>query len=185
MEHIEYEERVLINETDYQKIIADIKNMNKPYVVSFIENIYLDNDSRFINNHHMMLRIRTINNKDQELTLKMKNPDLSTREINETLSKHPIIDKELNNEFDSYHEVARLVTERIEIELDDYLLVLDKNIYHGIIDFDIEIEAKTQQKAYELIKMYCKRYNLEYKNDYKVKSRRAIEMALKKDEVAH
>ena len=181
MEHIEYEERVLINENDYQKIITDIKNMKKPFVASLIENVYLDNASHYINDHKMMLRIRTTNGQEKELTLKMKNPDHSTREINETLGHHPIIDKELNNKFSEYHEVARLVTERIEVEIDDYLLVVDKNSYHGIIDFDIEIEAKTQQKAHELIKMYCEKYHLTYREDYKVKSRRAIEIALKKD----
>ena len=34
--------------------------------------------------------------------------------------------KELNNEFDSYYEIARLVTDRVEVQYDDYLFVLDK-----------------------------------------------------------
>ena len=102
MEHIEYEERVLINENDYQKIITDIKNMKKPFAASLIENVYLDNASHYINDHKMMLRIRTTNGQEKELTLKMKNPDHSTREINETIKHHPIIDKELNNKFSSF-----------------------------------------------------------------------------------
>ena len=174
MEHIEYEERVLIREEDYLKILEDIKREGLPFTNLHIENIYLDNDKHSIKSHKMVLRIRTINNNEQELTLKVKNEDGSCNEINETLNNHPLIDKELNNEFDSYYEIARLATDRVEVQYDDYLFVLDKNYYHGVIDFDIEIEANSQQKALEIIKKYCKKYNLEYKSNYVSKSRRAI-----------
>ena len=99
MEHIEYEERVLIREEDYLKILEDIKREGLPFTNLHIENIYLDNDKHSIKSHKMVLRIRTINNKEQELTLKVKNEDGSCHEINETLNSHPLIDKELNNEF--------------------------------------------------------------------------------------
>lgn len=183
MEIIEYEERVLIKEADYKKVINDIKNEGRCFRAFHIENIYLDNKEEFIYKNRMMLRIRIIDNKEQELTLKIKNPDGSNREINETLNKHPIIDKELDNRFNEYQEIAKLVTERIEVPYDDYLLVIDKNMYHGVIDYDIEIEAKSQQKALELIKKYCKSYNLAYDPKYPTKSHRAISLAKKKDEV--
>ena len=179
MEHIEYEERVLIKEADYLKILEDIKRDNVPFISSYIENIYLDSDDHFIKENKMAFRIRTINHKEQELTLKRKNKDNSCVEINETLDKHPLIDKALNNRFSEFHEIARLATERVEVQYDDYLLVVDKNYYHGIIDFDIEIEANSQQKALEIIKNYCKKYDLTYKPDYKSKSHRAIEQAKK------
>lgn len=180
MEHIEYEERVLINESDYRKIIDDIKYGNKSYVASHIENIYLDNEDLFIYKNNMMLRIRTTNNDKQELTLKVRNPDGSTREINETLSNHPIIDKLLNNEFETYQRITKLVTDRIELFYDDYVFVLDRNEYENIVDYNIEIEANSQQNAAKLMHFYCQKYNLEYSKDYEVKSHRAIKMAIKK-----
>ena len=179
MKHIEYEERVLITKDDYHKVIDDIKKEGLPYTESFIVNVYLDNKDGYIKTHKRMLRIRTTNNKDVELTLKIKNQDGSCVEINEELEKHPLIDKELPDSFSNYSEVAKLITERIEVQYDDYLLVIDKNSYHGKVDYDIEIEANSQQKAYKIIKNYCKKYNLEYKEDYKSKSHRAIKEAMK------
>lgn len=180
MEHIEYEERVMISESDYHKIIEDIKQSEKPYVTSLIENIYLDNRDLFIYKNKMMLRIRTTNGDNQELTLKVRNPDGSTREINETLSHHPIINELLNNEFESYKEITRLITYRIEIFNEDYTFVLDKNEYENTVDYNIEIEANSQQNAIKLINYYCQKYNLKYSKDYEVKSHRAIKIAIKK-----
>ena len=177
METVEYEERAMISEDDYHKVINDIKKEGIPFVSLHIENIYLDNKESFIFNTNKMLRIRITNNKEKELTLKTRNTDGSTREINETLSCHPIIDKELNNHFSDYQEIAKMVTERIEVQYKDYLLVIDKNIYHGIVDYDLEIEAKSQQKALILVKKCCNLYNLTYDSQYQVKSHRAIARA--------
>ena len=181
MEHIEYEERVLITESDYQKVIADIVKEGRPLRRFHIDNIYLDNEEKFIRTNKMMLRIRLINDDFEELTLKIRNADNSNREINETMESHPLIDKELDNKFDEYFKVAELVTERIEVDYDEYLFVIDKNIYHGKIDYDLEIEAKSQQIAIILIKVYCDKYNLQYDPNYKNKCQRAFEQADKEN----
>jgi len=181
MEHIEYEERVLISKDSYHKILDDIKKESHPFKQLEIENIYLDNDDSFIFKTKKMLRIRTINNKEKELTLKIKNPDNSCIEINETLDKHPIIDKELNGKFNKYHPIAKLKTKRIEVPYEDYLFIIDENHYHDIIDYDIEVETSSQQKAKEIILKYCSKYNLKYDSHYRSKSHRAVE-AVRKDE---
>ena len=178
MKHIEYEERVIISKSDYLKIIEDFSNHSQEKL--FIENIYLDNREQFIYKTKKMLRIRNTNHKKQELTLKIGQPDGSNLEINETLDKHPLIDQKLNNQFGCYKEVLRLVTHRIEIQMDDYLLVIDKNEYNNITDYNIEIEAKSQQKAQEIIKNYCKKYNLIYKENCPTKSQRAFDSYYKK-----
>ena len=174
MEQIEYEERVLIPEDIYLRIIEDAKKDGKPFSHIKIENVYLDNDERFIYKTKKMLRIRNINGSFQELTLKIKNPDGSNREINETLKCHPVIDKQLSNQFETYHPTTKLLTDRIEVQYDEYLLVIDKNEYEDIIDFDIEIEAKSQQKALEVIQKYCGKYHLKYDENYHTKSHRAF-----------
>ena len=174
MEHIEYEERVLITKRDYKKIIADMKKSGKKLSRFQILNIYLDNADSYIYKTRQMLRIRCINSDEVELTLKIKNEDGTTREINEELNNHPIISETLPGEFLDYKQVAELKTDRYEVKYDDYLLVIDQNIYHGIRDFDIEIEADSQEKARDLIGFYCEKYNLTYDPDYKSKSHRAI-----------
>ena len=178
MKNIEYEERVMLKKSDYEKVIEDIKKEGKALRHLNIENIYLDNQEQFIYKTRKMLRIRTTDGTDKELTLKIKNPDNSNIEINETLDNHPLIDKELNNKFSEYKEVARLLTERYEVEYPNYLLVIDKNEYHGIVDYDLEIEAKNQPKAKEIIEFYCKKYYLLFDSHYKTKSHRAIAKAM-------
>ena len=177
MKHIEYEERVMISVNDYLKVIDDVKNEGLPINKLMIENVYLDNVNSFIYNNHMMLRIRNINQKEQELTLKVKTKDGSNLEINETINHHPTIDKYLEGNLSDYIEIAKLETQRIEVQYKDYLLVIDKNKYHGVTDYDLEIESDSQEKSLEIIKQYCIKYNLSFEKDYKSKSRRAIKTA--------
>lgn len=174
MKHIEYEDRVMIKESDYKKVIEDIKKDSKHYVSLHIENIYLDTHDFELQKNHLMLRLRNINNDEQELTLKIRNGQGSHIELNETLKSHPEIDKHLDKRFEEYQEITKLVTDRIEVQHEDYLFVLDKNYYNGIIDYNIEIEAKTFEKAHETLLKYCKKYNLEYKSDYPSKNKRAL-----------
>lgn len=175
MKVIEYEERVLISKSDYEKVIEDMKLSNKRLSYLSIENIYLDNEEKMIRNNGWMLRVRTTNNKDKELTLKYRNSDNSTVEINETLEEHPEIEKTLNYKLEDFQEITRLKTERIEIQFDDYLLVIDKNKYSGIIDYDLEIESDEQTKSKKILEIYCEKYGLLYDSLYKTKSQRAFE----------
>lgn len=180
MKTIEYEERVLLNEADYRKVIEDIEYEGRAYKSFTIENIYLDNDENFIQNNRSVLRIRTTSEGIYELTLKIKQADNSCIEINETVDEHPQIDEKLHRNFDQYKEIARLTTQRIEVEYDDYLLVIDKNFYSDVIDYDLEIEAKSQQFALEILQKYCKKYGIAYDSGYRSKSRRAIAKAKEK-----
>ena len=182
MKHIEYEERVLISESDYKKVIEDVKKEGKPLTYLHIENIYLDDSNSYIRKTKKMLRIRRTNNTCEELTLKMKDADGSTIEINETLERHPIIDKELDNKFEEFHEVIRLTTERIEVQYPNYLFVIDKNMYCGITDYDLEVEADNQANAKKIIEFYCEKYKLQYDPKYKTKSHRAFNAMKEKRE---
>ena len=177
MKTIEYEERVLISKNDYEKVIEDVQLSGKKLVHLSIENIYLDNGECFIKNNGWMLRIRTTNNGQKELTLKIKNPDNSAIEINETLENHKTIDNHIKGNLENYHEIAKLKTDRIEVKYDDYLLVIDRNEYHGIIDYDLEIESNNQEKSRKILENYCEKYHLMYDSNYQVKSARAIKRA--------
>ena len=173
MEHIEYEERVMIEESDYKKVIDDL--MSKGYEIKpfTIENIYLDNNEKIMQQGGMMLRIRNVLDK-QELTLKIRNKDNSNIEINETVDNHPIIDEALNHKFIEFKEVVRLVTQRIELKIDDYLLVIDKNYYRNKIDFNIEVESTSKKAAENHLNQIISQFGIENKKDYISKSRRAI-----------
>ena len=173
MEHIEYEERVMVSENDYKKVIDDLTNAGYKLEPFAIENIYFDNKDFYIDKNGMMLRIRNASQGIHELTLKIRQNE-GVLEINETLNKHPQIDKCLNNKFYEFKPIITLKTKRIEIPIDDYLLAVDKNEYLDVIDYDIEVEANTQQRAKEVMLELCKKYNLQYDVNYKVKSARAF-----------
>ena len=69
---MEYEARVMIDEKTYHLFKeAKIKeSLSYHYIKN--ENIYFDNDDLYLTHHHMVLRIRTIDDKNHELTLKIK-----------------------------------------------------------------------------------------------------------------
>ena len=58
MKHIEYEERMLITENDYKKVIDVLTNAGYKIEPFTIENIYFDNKDFYIDKNGMMLRIR-------------------------------------------------------------------------------------------------------------------------------
>ena len=173
MRSLECEKRAMLTFAQYQRILADYVALYPKYEMIDIENIYFEDDRFSLRKNHSILRKRIINNKNEELTLKIKG-NKGDIEINETMDFHPEIDKELNNKFNNYHPITSLKTKRIEIKIEDYLLVIDQNFYNGIIDYDIEIEASSIDKAEKAILEICQKYDIEYKKDYPSKTFRAI-----------
>lgn len=188
--NIEIEKRVMLNEEEYNKLLQYAFTYSNRKETVLI-NHYFDDENLSLRNAHHMLRIRSINNDEFELTLKVKG-DKGDLEINEPLNKYEVdnlikklvIENEEINNFirnDTDKEIkyiTSLKTERIEIEFDNYLFVLDKNYYSDVIDYDLEIESTDLNVAIETIKKYCSDFHLQYSSSYKSKSRRAINKAL-------
>lgn len=172
MKNIECEERVMIDFDQYTKLMSEYVAIDPNFRILCIENIYLDDKELSLRKKHDVLRIRNTNGHI-ELTLKTKG-DEGDLEINETPEKHPEIDKHLEKPFDEYKEIARLKTNRVEAKEKDYLVVIDQNMYNGIIDYDLEVEASSLKKAKEAIQDICKRFSLQYKSGYISKIRRAL-----------
>ena len=89
----------------------------------------------------------------------------------------PIKEKLLKDGVDvsSLKMIADLYTRRIEINIDDYLLVLDANLYNDITDYNLEIESNvSKEHAKRTILDYCQRFNIKYELDYLTKSERAM-----------
>lgn len=177
MRNIECEERVMLTFEQYSKLIGVYMMEDPSFRYIKIENIYLDDKDISIKRSHKMLRIRHADGKE-ELTLKIKGND-GDIEINETLDNHPEIDKALDYPFDHYQPITKLKTKRLEAKVDDYLVVIDMNEYSGIIDYDLEIEAPSMDRAKQIIMQICRKYHIEYKENYHSKSSRAISAYLK------
>lgn len=173
MRSLECEKRAMLTFDQYKRLVADYIGKYVDYKIIDIENIYFEDDNFSLKANHSILRKRIIDGNKEELTLKIKG-DKGDIEINETMESHPEIDKELNYKFNNYHPLTSLKTKRIEIEIDDYLLVIDQNFYNGIIDYDVEVEAPTIEKAEKVILDICDKYGVIYKKDYPSKTFRAI-----------
>ena len=70
---------------------------------------------------------------------------------------------------------------RLEIEKDNYLLVIDKNVYNDITDYNLEIEANDSiESAKKILSDYIKKFNLTHYNEkYVGKAHRAIDSVIK------
>lgn len=181
---LEYEARVMLSITQYNKLLLLMSKINPITLI----NEYFDDDNCSIIKSRKMLRIRNLNFSGYELTLKIKGENGDT-EYNQPISpeerdlfiKNGIFpDGEVKNlvkdiiPLETISLIASLKTMRYEKSIEDYLFVLDKNEYNGIVDYNLEIESDSKQKSVEIIKKYCKDYDIQYSEKYKGKSRRAI-----------
>lgn len=188
--NIEMERRVMLNKAQYEALLNySLKYSNRKSFT--LVNHYFDDEDLSLRKNHYMLRIRNTDDSNFEVTLKVKgekgdleiNNPISNEEVNILIKRFsyqneeitPLLYKVTNKEI---KYITSLKTERIEIEFDDFLFVLDKNYYSDIVDYNLEIESSNIEKANEVIKKYCDQYGMQYSKDYQSKSRRAINKAL-------
>lgn len=187
--NIECEERIMISEEQYLKILEFYlrKEPNSRFINQ--KNDYIDTPDLYLKNNHMVLRMRTIYGSASEFTLKIRGED-GDKEYNQLVMigelqsfvEHHLLPngeilailKEMGVDTANLSVKTSLETRRFEEKEDDYLLVLDKNRYSDITDYNLEIEAPTKARATEVIKMFCEKYGLTYE-PCKSKSRRALE----------
>ena len=197
MKEKELEERVLINKKQFLEIQKYIQENypNTPVVLQ--KNCYLMDSAFSLKNKKNVLRIRSFPSLNKrELTYKVKGDD-GDIEFNQSLTYYwysqiirysRLPDGEVKDKLlkagvniGSLRTMCELVTNRQEVKLDKYTIVLDVNSYNGITDYDLEIESKVSKThAKEVILRFCHQFGLEYKNDYPTKSRRAFESLLRR-----
>ena len=186
---MEYEARVMINESEYLKIKEEYLNIGRICREFTNKNTYFDSPDLYLTHHHMVLRIREIDDSEKELTLKIKERDGDieiTHQIDGEEEYQKLLSGNINNleiekeissrggDIKSLGVVTTLTTERVEVEFDDHLLVIDKNFYNNKIDFNLEVESTSRELAKEYLEKVISKYGIAYKKDYISKSRRAI-----------
>lgn len=190
--NIECEDRVMISEANYYDILTPLIRRSNEHPFILQTNIYIDTEDHFIKNNYGVLRFRVIQPLNIELTLKIKGKD-GDKEYNEpVLMQNFLLFKEKNilpegeikqllihilkvSDLSTVLKtITTLDTRRYEEKIDDYLLVLDKNTYNGVEDYNLEIEAPNMERARQVMQEYCKTYGIEYK-PCKSKSRRAFD----------
>ena len=187
--NMEYEARVMINEEQYLNIRNHYLSSGLSYTELVNENYYFDTPDLKLSNSHKVLRLRKINDKKYELTLKIQE-EKGCLEINCPLTSiealkfleggdipsNKIREKllEINIEPKDIKYITDLKTERLEVKLKDYLLVIDKNYFRGRIDFNLEVESDAEEHAKSALEAIIKPFGIENKKDYINKARRAI-----------
>ena len=188
--NIEYEERVMISEDHYYALLTPLLRRSNDHSFIMQTNIYIDTPDFYLKEHHMVLRIRIIQPFDVEMTLKVKGKDGDT-EHNQQLTYQDyqayMINKilpegDINSLLRETYKIdlslleprTSLDTRRYEEKIDDYLLVLDKNTYNGIEDYNLEIEASSMKRAKEVMQKICDEQGIEFIH-CKSKSRRAFD----------
>ena len=191
MSEKELEERVMINKSQFLEIEKYIQENFHNFKLIHQKNRYFDDANRTVKKVNNMLRIRSFKNyKEREFTYKVKGVE-GDIEYTQILSHYwfyqitrysrlpegIVKEKLLEDGVDvnSLKMLVDLYTRRIEVKIDDYLFVLDANLYNGITDYNIEIESDVSKKhAKDVILKYCEMFNLEYKEKYITKSKRAF-----------
>ena len=194
----EYEERLMLTEEQYFFIVTYFMNIQPNKHFLQITNHYYDTDDLALTkDQRMTLRVRIINDVKSELTLKIKGQNgddeitdgLNPKEQELLLEQNIFPYGQVRNRLmllpytlDKYHRITSLYNRRLEIEFDDYTLVIDKNTYEDEVDYNLEIESKVGiEQAKALLKEYASKFNLTLsKEKYIGKARRAITAALKK-----
>ena len=193
----EYESRILLTEEQYLKMVSYFlnKKINRPFIQN--TNIYLDDADLNLQKNGMTLRIRIINDAHSELTLKEKNvlgdneysDDILQKDIDLILKKGIFPEGVVKNKLislsrplSSYQELTRLYNRRLEIRESDHLVVIDKNTYGDVVDYNLEIETdESVVKAQEWLNFYIEKFNIEKGEEkYIGKAHRAINEAIKR-----
>lgn len=187
--NMEYEARVMINEEQYLNIRSHYLSSGLAREEIVNENYYFDTDDLVLTNSHKVLRVRKINDQKYELTLKIQeekgcveiNHILTDKEKEQMMndrqiSYKPIVDKlkEYGVDLNSIKLITDLRTERLEVKLNEGLLVIDKNYFRNRVDYNIEVESDSEIYAKTLLLSIISPFGVEYKKDYINKARRAI-----------
>jgi len=193
----EFETRAMISQQQYVEMVSFFMHLRGYNTFIQNTNIYFDTDSLFLLNNHITLRLRSINEVQSELTLKIKGSNgddeitdsLTPKDVDSLLNQNIFPGGKvrkylltLETPLSDYQQIAKLYNRRLEIPFSDHTLVIDKNVYGDITDYNIEIEAKNNiEEAQKYLKEYIDKFNLDQPNEkYIGKARRAISEARKK-----
>lgn len=191
--NIEIEAKVLLQKEQYDQVVSYLHLERYKKITQ--TNHYIDSTSRVLRDNDFALRVRE--KDDFVLTLKTplseglleKNQTLSWREYDalEDESIFPVGNIKSFLELCGFNTrelkvLASLTTYRIEFEYEDGLVSLDENHYgkNGkIVDYELEIESTSMERAQELIKRLLQEAGItDFKFNTLSKQARALEASL-------
>lgn len=185
--NIEIEAKVLLTKEQYDTVVSYLHLQRYRKIKQ--TNHYVDTLNRVLKDNDFALRVR----EKEDLVLTLKTPlSEGLLEKNQTLSWREYEALEDSNIFPhgnikSFLELcgfdtselrvlASLTTHRIELEYEDGLVSLDENFYGDNIDYELEIESSSMERAEELVKRLLNEAGItEFKFNKLSKQARALE----------
>ena len=184
--NVEIEFKSALSQDDYNKLINKYQK-EKIYPQN---NFYFDTNELQIRERKAGLRVRELNGKF-ELTLKLSSSE-GKIEINQQIS-NILFDNLINNytfpegevrfnlvevlnvDIPKIRYLGNLLTYRMDLNYKNALISIDKSLYNGIVDYEIEIEDESMEKAETHLKEFLKENEIEYKKSPGSKLKRFLE----------
>ncbi|MFZ9139011.1 MAG: CYTH domain-containing protein [Bacilli bacterium] len=184
--NIEIEAKILVNEKEFNQLKTLLQIDEKLKVTQ--TNYYVDDQKGSLRSYGFALRIREL---AQTYTLTLKSPMAEgTLEKNQQISKEAYLALQNQSIFpvglikdflemfgfdtSTLKIITFLTTDRYETKFEGRHVCLDKNTYHGLVDYEIESEESSLKNAAETLKLLCEKANIEYKANQISKYARAI-----------
>ena len=152
MKHLEIEMKTLLNEEEYDRLLAQFSEVT-PVTQ---KNYYLDSPDFYLRQHKIAMRIRTFENS-AELTIKIPqkvgnmeyNQSLTLEEAKSCLDECKLPQGMILEELTSrglstsgWVVLGCLTTVRYEKETAIGLMALDQSRYFDIVDYELELEVE-------------------------------------------
>jgi len=161
--HIEIEFKTMLTEDEFHRLLKQLPFPERPVIQT---NHYFETDDFQLKENGCALRIRK---KRGQFILTLKEPhDEGLLETNEPLSKETadrwlegnptttdFVSKRLKRlgiKEDALRHVGSLVTERYTFEENGIHYMLDKSLYHGVVDYELEVEAPSTEAGMNALK---------------------------------
>lgn len=147
---LELEKKILLTKEEYLAIIMKMGRFAQPVMQT---NYYFDTQDLTLNRKGITCRIRF---KNQKYTAEIKSHSKVSRygSIEKLLFTSNNFEEGFFNKMGLYLQ-GSLVTQRRILYKDEFCeIMLDKNTYLGVIDFELEIEYKQHYAKYAQYKLY-------------------------------
>lgn len=191
--NIEIEAKILVTEKEFHQVKNLLSIQESIKVIQ--TNYYVDDVEGSLRKYGFALRIRKLN---QNYTLTLKSPMAEgTLEKNQTINEAAYLTYQSSNVFpkgliqdflemfgfdtSKLRIITHLTTERYETTFEGRHVSLDKNVYQGITDYEIESEESSLKHAADTLKMLCEKANISYKANHVSKYARAIKLLKEKN----
>ena len=176
MENLEIEYKVMVDEIDFFYLKEKLKDCR----LLIQENVYYDTIFEQIKRNNLSLRIRNIKNLNKRIVTLKEKLEEGQREYEYEVTEEVTFNQEIIEKLNEYGidyncliETSRLTTYRNECVVDGGILCLDENYYYGNVDYEIECESSSLEKAKKIVKNLMSKHSINYQESKLSKVARA------------